>query len=250
MKERKTIIITGASRGIGAAIAWMAADKNYNVVVNYLQNIEAADEVVKKVQQKGGNAIAFQADVSIESEVKELFQRTIEIYGKIDALVNNAGILYNQKRMDEMDTERWQDMFNKNVLSCFLCCREAVKSMSYLYGGKGGSIVNVSSIAALTGSPNEYIDYAATKGAIDALTRGLSKEVAAEGIRVNGVRPGFIYTDIHASGGDPGRVDRIKTHIPMQRGGMPEEVAAAVLWLVSDEASFCTGTFIDVNGGK
>jgi NAD(P)-dependent dehydrogenase (short-subunit alcohol dehydrogenase family) len=246
----KTILITGSSRGIGASTALLAAKRGYHVCVNYLQNKIAAEKVVDEITGMGGKAIAYQADVSSETEVISLFSKIDRDFGQLTALVNNSGILETQSRLDEMDSDRFQRVLKSNVLSCFLCSKEAVKRMSTRYGGKGGAIVNVSSIAAKTGSPNEYVDYSASKGAIDALTVGLSKEVAGEGIRVNAVRPAFIYTDIHASGGEPGRVDRIKNTIPMKRGGQPEEVANAILWLLSDEASFSTGTFIDITGGR
>lgn len=246
----KTILITGASRGIGAATAILAAERGYQVCVNYLKNKEAALDVVDFINRNGGKAEAFAADVSSETVVSELFKAIDNRFGPINALVNNAGILEKQKRVEEMDIGRLHRIFDNNIASCFLCCKEAVKRMSTRHGGSGGAIVNVSSIAARTGAPGEYVDYAASKGAVDALTLGLSKEVADEGIRVNGVRPAFIYTDIHASGGEPGRVDRIKDAVPMKRGGQPKEVAYAILWLLSDEASYSTGTFIDITGGK
>lgn len=245
----KTILITGSSRGIGAATALLAANEGYNVCVNYLQNEEGATRVVNQINLNGGKAIAYQADVSLEADVTSLFSKIDNDFGSLTALVNNSGILETQSRVDAMDSNRLVRIINSNIISCFLCSREAIKRMSTLYGGVGGSIVNVSSIAARTGSPHEYVDYAASKGAIDTLTIGLSKEIAEEGIRVNAVRPGFIYTDIHASGGEPGRVDRIKNLVPMKRGGQPEEVAKAILWLLSDDASFSTGTFIDITGG-
>ncbi|QNF32213.1 SDR family oxidoreductase [Adhaeribacter swui] len=246
----KTILITGSSRGIGAATALLAAKQGYNVCVNYLQNKTAAEQIVDSINQRGGQAIAYKADVSSVADVTALFNKIDKDFGRLTALVNNAGILEAQSRVDNMDVERLTRVINSNIISYFLCSKEAIKRMSTLYGGKGGAIVNVSSIAARTGSPNEYVDYAASKGAIDTLTFGLSKEVAAEGIRVNAVRPGFIYTDIHASGGEPDRVNRIKSSLPMKRGGHPEEVAKAILWLLSDEASFSTGTIIDVTGGR
>jgi len=246
----KTILITGASRGIGAATARLMARSGYAVAVNYYRNMDAAAGVVADIERVGGAAVAIQADVSKEEEVLQLFQKTESLLGPLDALVNNAGILEPQMQLEGMTTDRLQRIFATNVIGPFLCAREAVKRLSTKYGGKGGAIVNVSSIAARTGSPGEYIDYAASKGAIDAFTIGLSKEVAAEGIRVNGVRPAFIYTDIHADGGEPGRVDRIKESIPLQRGGTAEEVAEAILWLISEKASFTTGTFIDVTGGR
>ncbi|VXD12762.1 SDR family oxidoreductase [Marinoscillum sp. 108] len=247
---RKTLLITGASRGIGAATALLAGKRGYNICVNYLSNSEAASQIVNQIKTDGGHAVAYQADVSKEAEVLSLFQKIDRDFGPINALVNNAGILETQSRVDQMDLERLMRIFNKNVVSAFLCTREAIKRMSTRYGGSGGAIVNVSSIAARTGSPNEYVDYAMSKGAIDTFTIGLAKELAAEGIRVNGVRPGFIYTDIHADGGEPNRVDRIKETLPMQRGGQPEEVANAILWLLSEESSFSTGSFIEVTGGR
>ena len=246
----KTVLITGSSRGIGASTALLAAKQGYNVCVNYLQNKIAAEKVVNEITRIGGKAIAYQADASSETDVISLFSKIDRDFGKLTALVNNSGILETQSRLDVMSLNRLQRVLNSNIISCFLCSKEAVKRMSTHYGGTGGAIVNVSSIAARTGSPNEYVDYAASKGAIDALTIGLSKEVAEEGIRVNAVRPGFIYTDIHASGGEPGRVDRVKNSVPMKRGGQPEEVAKAILWLLSDEASFSTGAFIDITGGR
>lgn len=247
---KKTILITGSSRGIGAATALLAAKQGYTVCVNYLQNKKAAEQVVDEINNSGGKAITYQADVASEKEVTSMFSAIDKDFGKLTALVNNAGILETQCRVDNMDTDRLLRVINSNIISCFLCSKQAIKRMSTLYGGTGGAIVNVSSIAARTGSPNEYVDYAASKGAVDAFTAGLSKEVAAEGIRVNAVRPGFIYTDIHASGGEPGRVDRIKSSVPMLRGGQPEEVAHAIMWLLSAEASFSTGTFIDITGGR
>jgi len=246
----KTILITGSSRGIGASTALLAAKQGYNVCVNYLKNQTAAEKIVDEITKIGGRAIAYQADTSSEKEIISLFSKIDRDFGKLTALVNNLGILETQSRVDEMDLNRILKVINSNIISCFLCSKEAVKRMSTRYGGIGGAIVNVSSIAARTGSPNEYVDYAASKGAVDTLTIGLSKEVADEGIRVNAVRPGFIYTDIHASGGEPNRVDRIKNLVPMKRGGQPEEVANAILWLLSDEASFSTGTFIDITGGR
>lgn len=248
----KTILITGASRGIGAATAIAAAKKNFTVCINYKSNTQAALQVVDFINKHGGKAVAYQADVSVEGEVIELFRQIDRDNGRIYGLVNNAGTLETQARVDEMDAARLQRVLTANVTSCFLCSKEAIKRMSTKYGGPGGVIVNVSSVAARTGSPNEYIDYAASKGAVDTFTIGLSKEVAAEGIRVNGVRPGFIYTDIHALGGEPGRVDRLTAAgaIPVKRGGQPEEVANVITWLLSDEPSYTTGSIIDIAGGR
>jgi len=247
---KKVIVITGASRGIGAATARLAAARGYAVCVNYLKNQAAAKAVVADIESAGGQAIAVAADVSAEREVVDLFRAVDRQLGTVTALVNNAGILETQMRVDEMDAARLNRIFAANVTSCFLCAREAVRRMSSKHGGSGGAIVNVSSAAARLGAAGEYVDYAASKGAIDTLTIGLSREVAEEGIRVNAVRPGFIYTDIHASGGEPGRVDRVKEFVPMKRGGRPEEVATAIMWLLSDEASYATGTFIDLAGGR
>lgn len=246
----KVTLITGGSRGIGAATAILAGKQGYAVCVNYLRNRAAADSVVETIERAGGKAIAVAADVAVESEVERLFQTVDQSLGTVTALVNNAGILEPQARLEEMDAARLNRIFATNVTGSFLCAREAVRRMSTRHGGKGGAIVNVSSGASRLGSPGEYVDYAASKGAIDTLTIGLSKEVATEGIRVNAVRPGFIYTEIHASGGEPNRVDRVKEFVPMKRGGHAEEVANAILWLLSEEASYSTGTFIDVTGGK
>lgn len=247
---KPVIVITGASRGIGAATARLAAARGYAVCVNYRTNQAAAATVVADIESAGGEAIAVAADVSAENEVVDLFRTVDRRLGTVTALVNNAGILEAQMRVDEMDAARLNRIFTANVTACFLCAREAVRRMSSKHGGSGGAIVNVSSAASRLGSAGEYVDYAASKGAIDTLTIGLAREVAEEGIRVNAVRPGFIYTDIHASGGEPARVDRVKAFVPMKRGGRPEEVAAAILWLLSDEASYATGTFIDLAGGR
>lgn len=243
------IIVTGSSRGIGAATARLAAQRGYAVGVNYRHNHHAATSVVEAIGAGGGQAIAVAADVAVEADVLRLFHTVEQQLGPVTALVNNAGILETQMRLDAMDAARLMRVLTTNVLSAFLCAREAVRRMSTRYGGRGGAIVNVSSAAARLGSAGEYIDYAASKGAIDTLTIGLAKEVAAEGIRVNAVRPAFIYTDIHASGGEPGRVDRLQPAIPMRRGGQPQEVAQAILWLLSEEASYTTGTFLDLAGG-
>lgn len=245
-----TLIITGASRGIGAATARLAGARGYAVCVNYRRSREAAEALVLDIEHAGGRAVAIAADVSNEAAIVRLFDEATGALGPVSGLVNNAGILETQMRVEQMDAGRLQRVFQANVAGAFVCAREAVRRMSTKHGGAGGGIVNVSSVAARTGSPGEYVDYAASKAAIDALTIGLAQEVALEGIRVNAVRPGFIYTDIHASGGEPGRVDRVKAFVPMRRGGAPEEVAAAILWLLSDEASFTTGSFIDVAGGR
>lgn len=250
LNMKKVIVITGASRGIGAATARLAAARGYAVCVNYLKNRAAANAVVDDIELAGGQAIAVAADVASETEVVKLFKTVDQQLGTVTALVNNVGILETQMRVEDMDAARLNRIFAANITSCFLCAREAVRRMSSRHGGSGGAIVNVSSAASRLGAAGEYVDYAASKGAIDTLTIGLSREVATEGIRVNAVRPGFIYTDIHASGGEPGRVDRVKDSVPMKRGGRPEEVAHAILWLLSDEASYATGTFIDLAGGR
>ncbi len=247
---KKVIVITGASRGIGAATAYLAAERGYAVCVNYLHDREAAKKVVDQIEQLGSKAIAASADVASETDVIDLFNTVDEQLGIVTALVNNAGILEQQMRVENMDAARLHRIFATNIIGSFLCAREAVKRMSTKHGGAGGAIVNVSSVASRLGSSGEYVDYAASKGALDTMTIGLGKEVAEEGIRVNAVRPGFIYTDIHASGGEPNRVERVKEFVPMKRGGQAIEVAQAILWLLSDEASYTTGSFIDVTGGK
>jgi NAD(P)-dependent dehydrogenase (short-subunit alcohol dehydrogenase family) len=246
----KVILVTGGSRGIGAAIARMAGQAGYCVGIAYVRHRAAADEVVDSIARQGGTAMAVRADVAVEEDVLHLFERIDSSLGRITALVNNAGILERQMRVDDMSAERIQRVFATNVLGSFLCCREAVRRMSTRHGGSGGAIVNLSSRAARLGSPGEYVDYAASKAAVETLTVGLAKEVAAEGIRVNAVSPGIIHTDIHASGGEPGRVDRLRESIPMKRGGRPDEVARAVLWLLSEEASYITGSILDVSGGR
>ena len=244
----RILIVTGGGRGIGAATARLAARRGYSVFINYLENRQAAEAVVRGIEETGGQAVAVQADIAVESEVMRLFE-TVDRKGRLSALINNAAILETQMRLDAMDAARIHRTFATNVIGTMLCSREAVRRMSTRYGGPGGGIVNISSGAARSGSAGEYVDYAATKGAVETFTLGLGREVAEEGIRVNGVRPGFIYTELHARGGEPARVDRVKTRVPMQRGGSPEEVAAAILWLLSDEASYVTGTIVDVAGG-
>lgn len=247
---QKILLITGGSRGIGAATAQLAAQLGYTVCITYLRNRAAADAVVAGIAASGGRALAVAADVGAERDIVQLFKHLDSAVGPVTALVNNAGVLEQQMRVDQMDADRLQRIFTTNVAGPFLCAREAVLRMSTRYGGGGGAIVNVSSGAARLGAPGEYVDYAASKGAIDTFTVGLAKEVALEGIRVNAVRPGVIYTDIHASGGEPQRVDRVKAAVPMQRGGEVEEVARAILWLLSDEASYVTGACLDVTGGR
>lgn len=246
----RVAVITGASRGIGAATALLAAQRGYSVCVNYRENRGAANRVVDAIEAGGGRGIAVRADVSEEADVVRLFETCDVSLGPVTELVNNAGSLEIQMRVDAMDAARLHRTLATNVIGPFLCAREAVRRMSLDRGGAGGAIVNVSSAAARLGSPGEYVDYAAAKGAIDTFTVGLAQEVAREGIRVNAVRAGFIYTDIHASGGEPARVDRVKEFVPMRRGGTADEVAQAILWLLSDEASFTTGSFIDVSGGR
>ena len=246
----KTILITGASRGIGAATAVLAAERGFAVAVNYHKNQQAAEWVVDKIRSGGGQAKAFQADVSKEEDIIRLFDEVDAEFGNLVSLVNNAGILERQCRLEEITWQRLQRIFETNTFGVFTCCREAVKRMSLKHGGQGGTIVNVSSTASRSGAPFEYIDYAASKGAIESLTIGLSKELAEDGIRVNGVRPGFIDTNIHASGGEPGRIERIKDTIPLKRGGLASEVAEAILWLASGQSSYSTGIFIDITGGR
>jgi NAD(P)-dependent dehydrogenase (short-subunit alcohol dehydrogenase family) len=246
----KVMIVTGGGRGIGACTARLAGERGYSVCVNYLRDREAAAAVADSIERAGGNAIVVQADIGVEADVLRLFETAEKELGPPAALVNNAARLEQQMRLEEMDPARLHRMFATNVVGTMLCSREAVRRMSLRSGGEGGAIVNVSSGAALHGSPGEYVDYAATKGAVETFTVGLAREVAEEGIRVNGVRPGFIYTELHAAGGEPDRVDRVKSLVPMQRGGQPEEVASAILWLLSEEASYVTGTFIDVAGGR
>lgn len=246
----RVMLITGASRGIGAATAKLAAARGYDLCLNYREQSTAADALVEEIRANGGRAIAVQADMADEAQVLQLFASLDQAFGRLDVLVNNAGMLERQMRLEQMDLARWQRVFAVNVFGSFLCCREAVKRMSTRYGGRGGAIVNLSSVAASLGAPDEYIDYAAAKGSIDSMTCGLAKEVAAEGIRVNAVRPGVIDTEIHASGGEPQRVARVSRSVPMGRGGRAEEVAEAILWLASDQASYTSGALLDISGGR
>jgi NAD(P)-dependent dehydrogenase (short-subunit alcohol dehydrogenase family) len=246
----KVIIITGSSRGIGAATACLAGEKGYSVCVNYFKNREAAENVVSLIKARGGHAISIAGDMSLESDVDRLFTAVDKELGTVSALVNNAGIIAPQTRVQDMDVTRMQRMFAVNIIGYFLCAREAIKRMSIRTGGKGGAIVNVSSAAARLGSPGEFVDYAASKGAIDTMTLGLAKEIADEGIRVNAVRPGLIDTDIHAAAGAPDRAEKLRDSVPMKTVGTSEDVAKAILWLLSDGASYSTGTIIDVAGGR
>ena len=246
----KIALITGGSRGIGAATALYLAEKGYNICINYKSNSDAAAQVLAKVKRYGVKGISVKADVSDETDVVRLFHEIDEKLGTITHLVNNVGVLFPQSRVEDLTALRINTILTTNVTSYFLCCREAIKRMSSHHGGKGGAIVNVSSAASRLGAPHEYIDYAASKGAIDTLTTGLSLEVASENIRVNCLRPGFIHTDMHADGGEPDRINRIKGNIPLQRGGQPSEVASAIAYLLDDEASYITGTFMDLAGGK
>jgi NAD(P)-dependent dehydrogenase (short-subunit alcohol dehydrogenase family) len=247
---RGALLVTGASRGNGASVARLAGARGYAVCVNYRANRGAADAVVDSILGAGGRAIAVAADIAREDEVLRLFAECDAALGPLAALVNNAGILERHMRVEDMSVERVQRVLATNVVGTFLCAREAVRRMSTRRGGRGGAIVNVSSVAATLGSPNEYVDYAASKGAVDSFTIGLAREVAEDGIRVNAVRPGVVYTGIHASGGEPDRVERVKAAVPMKRGGEPDEVARAVLWLLSEESTSCTGAILDVSGGR
>lgn len=245
-----TLLVTGGSRGIGAAVARIAAGRGWRVAVNYAENAAAAEALVREIRDASGEAIAIRADVGVEADVVRMFEAVDRAYGPLDALVNNAGVVARKGRVEDMDAARLERMMRVNVIGSFLCAREAVRRMSTRHGGRGGAIVNVSSVAAVHGSPGEYVDYAASKGAIDSFTVGLAREVAEEGIRVNAVRPGIIATEIHASGGQPDRIERLRGLVPMKREGEVDEVAHAVLWLLSGEASYTTGAVLNVSGGR
>ncbi len=247
---RKVLLVTGGSRGIGAATCILAAQKGWAVAVNYTSNSQAADDVVAQIKKAGGEAMSVQADVANEEQVLAMFEKVRSTLGPLQGLVNNAGVVDVSARLDQMSMARWRRMFDINVLGAMLCAREAIRQMSTLHGGQGGSIVNLSSAAARLGAPGQYLDYAAAKGAIDSFTLGLSKEVAAEGIRVNAIRPGLIDTEIHASGGLPNRVKDLEHLVPAKRGGTAMEVAHAIVWLLSDDASYTTMSFLDVSGGR
>jgi NAD(P)-dependent dehydrogenase (short-subunit alcohol dehydrogenase family) len=248
--SKPILLITGGGRGIGAATAKLAAEQGYHVVINYNTNATSADKVVADIVASGGLADCVQADISDVEQVAQMFSFIRKTWGKVKALVNNAGVLEQQTRFIDTTPARWQRIFQTNVFGTMQCCQEAFQDMAISRGGQGGAIVNVSSLASVYGSPNEYVDYAASKGAVDSFSKGFALEVAGDGIRVNVVRPGLIYTDMHADGGEAERVDRIGPTLPLQRGGKPEEVAEAILWLLSDKSSYSTGGFIDVGGGR
>ncbi|MFL9879563.1 SDR family oxidoreductase [Herbaspirillum rhizosphaerae] len=248
--QAPVILITGGSRGVGAATARLAAAAGYDVAISFVSNESAALAVKTDVEATGRKALAIRADSADPEQVAQLFGAIDREFGRLDVLVNNAAVLAPQTRLEDLPFERMQRIFAVNAIGPILCAQQATKRMSYRHNGRGGSVINISSASARLGSPNEYVDYAASKGAVETFTTGFAKEVAREGIRVNCIRPGHIYTEMHASGGEPGRVDRVKDSIPMGRGGQPEEVARAILWLASTEASFITGTFLDVTGGK
>lgn len=246
----KLVLITGGGRGIGAATALLAAQRGYAVAVNYTADSRAAEEVARQIRDQGGQALAVRADVADEAQVLAMFEQVDTEFGRLDALVNNAGVVDTTQRIDEQSTARWQRMFAINVFGTMLCAREAVRRMSTRHGGKGGAIVNVGSVASVHGAAGQYVDYAAAKGAVDVFTLGLAREVATEGIRVNAVRPGIVDTGIHASGGQPGRAQRLAPQIPLQRPGTAQEIANAIVWLLSDEASYATGSLVDITGGR
>jgi len=246
----KVLLVTGGSRGIGAATCLLAARQGWAVAVNYTANSLAADEVVRQIRAAGGRAMAVQADVANEAQVQRMFEQVDAKLGRLTGLVNNAGVVDVTARVEDMSVARWKRMFDINVIGSLICAREAVRRMGTKHGGAGGSIVNLSSAAARLGAPGQYVDYAASKGAIDAFTIGLAKEVAGDGIRVNAVRPGLIETEIHASGGLPNRVKDLQHQVPMQRGGTAEEVAEAIVWLLGEGASYTTMSLIDVSGGR
>ncbi len=246
----KVLLVTGGGRGIGAATALLAAQRGYAVAVNYTSNSLAADEVVRRIRAGGGTAMAVRADVADEAQVLAMFEQVDAKLGRLTALANNAGVVDTTQRVDEQSLARWRRMFEINVFGTMLCAREAVRRMSTRHGGSGGAIVNVGSVGSVHGAAGQYVDYAAAKGAVDVFTLGLAREVATEGIRVNAVRPGIIDTEIHASGGQPGRAQRLAPQIPMQRPGTAQEIANAIVWLLSDEASYATGSILDVTGGR
>ena len=248
--NQKYVLITGASRGIGRACALAFARNHFHVFLNCRHSLDALQQVEKEILDEHGSCTLLPGNAGNPDDVRKMFAIIESICPGLDVLVNNAGILFTQCTVESLSAERINRVLATNVTGYFLCCREAVKRMSHRHGGKGGAIVNVSSAASRLGAPGEYVDYAASKGAVDTLTTGLALEVAAQGIRVNGVRPGLIYTEMHASGGEPGRVDRVKGSLPMQRGGQPEEVAQAIAWLLSDKASYVTGSFLELAGGK
>lgn len=248
--KSKLVLITGGSRGIGAESAIIAANKGWDVVITYKNQLSSAESVINTIKKLGRKALAVKVDVANEQDIYDLFNTIDKEFGRLDALVNNAGVITTIANFVDMSPARIRDVFNVNVVGAFICAQEAVKRMSLSSGGQGGSIVNISSAAARIGSPNEFIDYAASKGAIDTLTIGLSKEVASQGIRVNGVRPGLITTDLHADAGDEGRPEKLSPLIPMQRAGTPNEIANSIAWLISDEASYVTGALLDITGGR
>lgn len=249
MDSPRNLLISGGSRGIGAATARLAAERGFFVCINYRRNSKAAADLLSQIRDGGGDGVAIQADVGDEQEVSRMFEAIDSLPGELTGLVNSAGIVAQSRRFEETDEPRWQEIFRTNVFGTMHCTRAAIKRMSRRFGGGGGSIVNVSSTAASSGSPGEYVDYAASKGAVDSFTIGAAREVATDGIRINAVRPGFVLTEIHAQSGDPERVQKLRSRLPMRRGGDAEEVAAAILWLLSEEASYVTGACIDVTGG-